>query len=59
MIFVDSIGTMTDHRNSMIDVVVIDISMFLSGIDIRVVDSDRLPSYSESTLDIEVVYKDK
>lgn len=32
--------------------------MFLHNQEIRFVESDRLPSYSESTLDIETNYRD-
>lgn len=51
-----SVGTMADYRNYLINALQADISMFLSGESIRIVESDRLPEYSESTLDIEVIY---
>jgi glycyl-tRNA synthetase len=54
-----SIGTKADYRKYLMDIVSKDISMFLFGEKIRYIKSDRLPSYSESTLDIEVPFKDE
>jgi glycyl-tRNA synthetase len=51
-----SVGTKADYRKYMMDAVSNEISRMLSGEVIRFVESDRLPSYSESTLDIEVPY---
>lgn len=51
-----SVGTKADYRKYLIDALGAEISMFLSGEAYRVAESDRLPSYSESTLDIEVPY---
>lgn len=51
-----SVGTKADYRQYLIDEIKYDISMFLHGRDIRTIDSDRLPQYSESTIDIEVKY---
>lgn len=53
-----SVGTKADYRAYLMDAVSKEISMFLFGEKIRVVESDRLPSYSESTLDMEVPFKD-
>jgi glycyl-tRNA synthetase len=46
-------GTMADYRALIIDSLVDYVSSICSGY-VKVVKSDRLPSYSESTLDIEV-----
>jgi glycyl-tRNA synthetase len=53
-----SVGTKADYRKYLMDAVTNDISMFLHGSVVRLVESDRLPAYSESTLDIEVPFKD-
>lgn len=45
-----------DYRSALITVVAKEISRF-TGVEIRLVDSDRLPSYSESTIDIEALHK--
>lgn len=52
-----SIGTKADYRSYLIDAVSKDIAMFTNMPAVRVVESDRLPSYSESTLDIEVEFR--
>jgi len=54
-----SVGTKADYRKYLMDAVSQQISMFLGGEKIRFVDSDRLPSYSESTLDIEVPFRNE
>ena len=46
-------NTKADYRSDLIEVVKIEISRF-TGLESRVVESDRLPSYSDSTIDIEV-----
>lgn len=48
-----SIGTLADYRARVIPAIARDIS-WLTGLTARIVDSDRLPSYSLSTQDIEV-----
>jgi glycyl-tRNA synthetase len=53
-----SVGTKADYRKYLMEAVSKDISMFLHGEVIRHVESDRLPAYSESTLDIEVPFRD-
>lgn len=50
-----SVGTKADYRARLIPEVSKEISRFLM-LNTRQVESDRLPSYSESTLDIEVPY---
>lgn len=45
-------GTMADYRGALIPAIAKDIGFF-TQCETRVVDSDRLPSYSNSTLDIE------
>jgi glycyl-tRNA synthetase len=52
-----SVGTKADYRKYLMDAVSKEISMFLFGEVIRNVESDRLPAYSESTLDIEVPFR--
>ena len=52
-----SAGTKAHYRKYLMEAVSKDISMFLFGEVIRNVESDRLPAYSESTLDIEVPFK--
>jgi glycyl-tRNA synthetase len=52
-----SVGTKADYRKYLMDSVSADVSMFLSGEKVRHVESDRLPAYSESTLDIEVPFR--
>lgn len=54
-----SVGTKADYRKYLMDAVSEQIGMFLSGEKIRFVESDRLPSYSESTLDIEVPFRNE
>lgn len=51
-----SVGTKADYRASLIESVTKEVSRFLN-LETRVIPSDRLPSYSESTLDIEVPYR--
>lgn len=51
-----SVGTKADYRKYMMDAVSTEISRMLSGEVTRFIESDRLPAYSESTLDIEVPY---
>jgi len=53
-----SVGTQADYRAALIPFVRKEVSRFLQ-LDTRVVDSDRLPEYSESTLDIEVPFRDE
>lgn len=53
-----SVGTKADYRAYLMEAVSKDISMFLHGEKVRHVESDRLPAYSESTLDIEVPFRD-
>lgn len=48
--------TKADYRSKLIDALKIEVSRFLLGQEVRVVPSDRLPAYSESTLDIETMY---
>jgi glycyl-tRNA synthetase len=52
-----SVGTKADYRTYLMDAVSDDIRMFLFGESVRHVESDRLPAYSDSTLDIEVTFK--
>lgn len=52
-------GTMADYRSYLMDAVSKEISMFLFAEAVRYVESDRLPSYSRSTLDIEVPYNNE
>lgn len=49
-------GTKADYRGKLLDVLTPMVSRF-TGADVRVVPSDRLPSYSLSTLDIEVTHR--
>ena len=51
-----SVGTKADYRANLIESVTKEVSRFLN-LETRVIPSDRLPSYSESTLDIEVPYR--
>ena len=53
-----SLGTMADYRSALIENISKEISRFTQK-ETRVIESDRLPSYSESTLDIEVKYNDE
>lgn len=50
-----SLGTKADYRKALIESLSKEISRFLQ-LECRTIESDRLPSYSESTLDIEVPY---
>lgn len=50
------LNTKADYRAALMDGLVPHVARF-TGQDVRVVESDRLPSYSESTLDIEVSHK--
>ena len=52
-----SVGTKADYRKYLMDAVSKEISMFLRSEVMRVIPSDRLPAYSESTLDIETKFK--
>ena len=54
-----SVGTMADYRAALIQALIPEITRAIPHSVIRVVDSDRLPSYSESTVDIEVQYEDR
>ncbi|NJM13326.1 MAG: hypothetical protein HC889_16940 [Synechococcaceae cyanobacterium SM1_2_3] len=47
--------TKADYRTPLINAVGLEVSRF-TRLDTRVINSDRLPSYSESTLDIEVMH---
>lgn len=47
--------TKADYRGALIEALCPAVRLF-TGSEVRVVESDRLPSYSESTLDIEVLY---
>lgn len=49
-----SVGTMADYRAALIEALTPEIARFVPGLVIRTVDSDRLPAYSESTVDIEI-----
>lgn len=53
-----SVGTQADYRAALIETLSEEISRFLKR-EVRVVDSDRIPEYSESTLDLEVMYRDE
>ncbi len=53
-----SLGTKADYRAALMPVVEREIQRF-TGAATRVADSDRLPAYSESTLDIEAMYNGK
>jgi len=46
-----------DYRHELVNVLGAQIRRFV-GLDVRVSESDRLPSYSQSTLDIEVLWND-
>lgn len=48
-----SVGTKADYRKALIDALFTEVERFTGG-TVSVVPSDRLPNYSESTLDIEV-----
>lgn len=48
-------GTKADYRKYLMDELVLEVSRF-TGSPARIVESDRLPAYSESTLDIECIY---
>lgn len=49
-------STMADYRSKLIDSVTQDIRWLLFNNIVRVVESDRLPEYSESTIDIEALH---
>lgn len=49
-------STKADYRASLIPVILKEISRFTS-LETKILESDRLPSYSESTIDIEVNHK--
>ena len=51
-------GTMADYRKNLISAIENEISWF-TKCETRVINSDRLPAYSESTLDIECLWKDE
>jgi len=51
-----SIETKADYRSNLLPELAAKIS-WLTSSEARIVESDRLPSYSESTMDIEVLYK--
>lgn len=51
-------NTMADYRARLIDAVSAEIGRF-TGVGTRIVESDRLPAYSESTLDIEADHNGK
>ena len=51
-----AVGTKADYRQFLIDALSPEVSRLLACSEMRVIDSDRLPSYSESTLDFEVKY---
>lgn len=51
-----SITTKVDYRDFLISNIVATLAMIMGTNKIRVVDSDRLPPYSESTKDIELIY---
>ena len=53
-----SIGTKADYREYLIPKVAREVERFAGG-ETRVVDSDRLPGYSESTKDIEVWFRNE
>lgn len=48
-----SVGTMADYRGELLNAVLPEVCRY-TGNEVRVIPSDRLPAYSESTLDIEV-----
>ena len=50
--------TKADYRQALLDKLVPLVARF-TGQEVRIVPSDRLPSYSESTLDIEAMYRGK
>ena len=50
-----NITTKADYRTAVIWDLVRELKMFFGGIELRVIESDRLPAYSESTLDIEML----
>lgn len=50
-------GTMADYREALINALCPEVSRFTRQ-DTRIIESDRLPSYSESTLDIEARHGD-
>lgn len=52
-----SVGTKADYRSYLMDAVAEDISMFTGSTATRIVESDRLPAYSESTMDIETEFR--
>lgn len=49
-------GTKSDYRAGLMPLVAVEIGRF-TGLETRIVESDRLPSYSLSTMDIEVLTK--
>jgi glycyl-tRNA synthetase len=51
--------TLADYRKTLIEALIKELSMVLGGNKIRTIESDRLPSYSESTLDIETIFNGK
>ncbi|MFA7407707.1 MAG: aminoacyl--tRNA ligase-related protein [Anaerolineaceae bacterium] len=54
-----ALGTHDDYRSALMDALIRDMKMFMRGeTGIRIVESDRLPEYSETTLDIEIEYHD-
>jgi glycyl-tRNA synthetase len=52
-------GTMADYRQYLMDALSEEIFMFIFAKETRYVESDRLPEYSRSTLDIETWYNDE
>jgi glycyl-tRNA synthetase (class II) len=48
--------TKADYRSALISAVSKDISMFLFGAEVRSIEQNRIPSYSESTIDLEAMY---
>lgn len=48
-----SVGTMADYRSKLIEQIEKDVFSF-TGKDVRTIESERIPSYSTSTIDIEV-----
>ena len=49
-------STMADYRSKLIEAVAHDIRWLLFNNIVRIVESDRLPEYSESTIDIEALH---
>ena len=54
-----SVGTLADYRAIVLHDIKLEMLRFFPSNVLRVVDSDRLPSYSESTIDIEVKHGDE